>query len=81
LFQRRLVRGRNYALDGTGLGTDLRLVCLVCVSGERPLIVAWRLLEGSASEKGQEAAVTRGLIDQVVAAGGEGSIELLLMDA
>jgi hypothetical protein len=81
LFQRRLVRGRIYAIDGTGLGDGLRLVCLVCVSGERPLIVAWRLLEGSASEKGQEAAVTRSLIEQVIAAGGSDRIELLLMDA
>lgn len=81
LFRRGLVRGRIFAVDGTGLGDGLRLVCLVCVSGERPLIVAWRLLEGSASEKGKEAAVTRSLIEQAVAAGGAGCIELLLADA
>jgi hypothetical protein len=28
------------------------------------VIVAWRLLSGSASEKGKEAAVTRGLVEQ-----------------
>ena len=69
------------AIDGTGLGEGLRLVSLVCVSAERPVIVAWRLLTGSASEKGKEAAVTRSLIDQAVELGGPGCIELLLVDA
>lgn len=81
LFDRGLVRSRVYAIDGTGLGEGLRLVCLVCVSGERPLIVAWRLLEGAASEKGAEAAVTRSLVEQAVAAGGSDCIDLLLVDA
>jgi len=81
LYGAGLVRGQVYAVDGSGLGDGLRLVCLVCVSGERPLLVAWRLLEGHASEKGQEAAVTKELIEQAVALGGEGCIELLLADA
>jgi hypothetical protein len=81
LYERGLVRGRVYAVDGSGLGPGLRLACLVCVSGPRPLIVAWRLLEGNASEKGQEAAVTKELIEQAVALGGRGCIELLLADA
>ena len=81
LYQRRLVRGRVYAVDGTGLGATRRVVALVCVSGAHPLIVAWRYLEGTASEKGKEAAVTRGLIEQALAAGGAGSIALLLADA
>jgi hypothetical protein len=81
LYERRLVRGKVYAIDGTGLGDDLRLVCLVCVSAERPVIVAWRLLSGAASEKGKEACVTRSLIEQAVALGGQGTIELLLVDA
>jgi hypothetical protein len=38
-------------------------------------------LEGDASEKGKEAAVTRSLIEQAVALGGKGTIELLLVDA
>jgi hypothetical protein len=59
----------------------LRLVCLVCVWGKRPLLVAWRLLEGAASEKGKEAAVTKELVEQAVALGGRGCIELLLADA
>jgi len=81
LFERPLVRGRVYAIDGSGLGNDYRLVCLVCVSGPRPLIVAWRLLEGPASEKGKEAAVTRELIEQALESGGPECIGLLLVDA
>ncbi len=81
LYQRELVRGKVYAVDGSGLGPGLRLVCLVQVSGDRPLLVAWRLLEGDASEKGKEAAVTKVLIEQALALGGPGCIELLLADA
>lgn len=81
MYERGLVRGKVYAIDGSGLGKDLRLVCLVCVSGKRPLIVAWRLLEGTASEKGKEAAVTKELVQQAVELGGPGCIELLLADA
>lgn len=81
LYQRQLVRGKVYAIDGSGLGNDFRLVALVCVSATRPIIVAWRLLRGPASEKGQEAAVTRSLIEQVLAAAGPQAISLLLADA
>ena len=80
LYARQLVRGRVYAIDGSGLGDDLRLVALVCGSGERPVIVAWRLLTGSASEKGKEAAVTKALVAQAQALGGPGCIGLLLAD-
>ena len=81
LYEHRFVRGKVYAIDGSGLGRDFRLVCLVCVSGARPMIVAWRLLEGSASEKGREADVTRELIEQAWALGGPECIELLWADA
>jgi hypothetical protein len=81
LYQRQLVRGKVYAVDGSGLGSGLRLVCLVSVGTDRPLLVAWRLLEGDASEKGKEALVTKELIEQVLALGGDGCIELLLADA
>ena len=81
LYDRQFVRGKVYAIDGSGLGTDFRLVCLVCVSGPRPMIVAWRLLEGEASEKGREASVTRELIEQALELGGPDCIELLLADA
>ena len=75
LHRRGLVRGGVYAVDGTGLGADRRVVALVCVSGAHPVIVAWRYLEGAASEKGREAAVTRAL-----AAGGAGCSRPLLAD-
>ena len=81
LSQRQLVRGRVYAIDGSGLGDDFRLVALVCVSATRPIIVAWRLLRGQASEKGQEAVVTRSLIEQVLEVAGPQAISLLLADA
>lgn len=79
IIRRGLVRGGVFAIDGTGLGKHLRLVSLTCVSSERPFKVAWRLLEGDASEKGKEAAVTRSLLEQALALGAE--IELLLVDA
>jgi hypothetical protein len=66
LYQRQLVRGK---------------VALVCVSATRPIIVAWRLLSGPASEKGKEAQVTRSLIEQVVEVAGPKAIRLLLADA
>jgi hypothetical protein len=81
LYQRQLVRGKVYAIDGSGLGDDFRLVALVCVSATRPIIVAWRLLSGQASEKGQEASVTRSLIEQVLQVAGPQTIGLLLADA
>jgi hypothetical protein len=81
LYERRLVRGSVYAIDGSGIGDDFRVVALVCVSSERPIIVAWCLLEGAASEKGKEAHVTRALVDSVLARGGAGCMGLLLADA
>ena len=81
LYQRELVRGKVYAVDGSGLGDELRLVALVCVSATRPIIVAWRVLSGTASEKGKEAQVTRALIEQVLEAAGPNAISLLLADA
>ncbi|HET8628964.1 MAG TPA: transposase [Thermomicrobiales bacterium] len=80
LYQRGLVRGGVYAVDGTGLSATQRVVALACVSAARPVVVAWRYLEGAASEKGREAAVTRALVEQVLAAGGAGCIRLLLAD-
>src|SRR5512142_2469076 len=81
LYQRQLVRGKVYAVDGSGLGDDFRLVALVCVSATRPIIAAWRLLSGPASEKGQEATVTRSLIEQVLQVAGPQAINLVLADA
>ena len=81
LYQRQLVRGKVYAVDGSGLGDELRVVALVCVSATRPIIVAWRVLSGAASEKGKEAQVTRELLEQVFAVAGPDAISLLLADA
>src|SRR6266487_5498812 len=81
LYQRQLVRDKVYAVDGSGLGEDLRLVALVSVSATRPIIVAWRLLSGPASENGKEAAVTRSLIEQVLEVAGPQAISLRLSDA
>src|SRR5439155_10092199 len=81
LYQRQFVRGKVYAVDGSGLGDELRLVALVCVSATRPIIVAWRVLSGTASEKGKEAEVTHALIEQVLEAAGPKAISLLLADA
>ncbi len=81
LYQRQLVRGKVYAVDGSGLGDELRLVALVCVSATRPIIVAWRVLSGAASEKGKEAEVTHALIEQVLEVAGPNAISLLLADA
>ena len=84
-YRRRLVRGGSDAVDGTGLSATQRVVALVCVSGAHPVVVAWRYLEGSASAKGQEAAVTRALhpegTRQALAAGGSACIDRLLADA
>ena len=81
LYQRQLVRGKVYAVDGSGLGDDLRLVALVCVSATRPIIAGWRLLSGPASEKGKEAAVTRALVEQVLEVAGPKAMSLVLADA
>jgi len=81
LFERRLVRGRTYALDGTGLGTRWRVVGLLNVNPECAVWVTWRVLSGSASEKGQEASVVREMVDEVREVGGADAIEWLLMDA
>src|SRR5438552_4439770 len=37
LYQRQLVRGKVYAVDGTGLGAEYRVLALVRVSRTRPI--------------------------------------------
>jgi len=81
LFERRLVRGKTYALDGSGLGKRWRMVGLLNVNPERALWVTWRVLSGNASEKGKEAAVVHEMVDEVREVGGVDAIEWLLMDA
>jgi hypothetical protein len=52
------VRGKVYAIDGSGLGNDFRLVALLCVSATRPIIVAWRLLAWLKFGKGIDTLVS-----------------------
>jgi len=81
LFDRRLIRGTTYAIDGTGLGKNWRVVALLNLTEERNVLVSWRVLHGAASEKGKEATVVRSMIDDVRAIAGPQAIDLLLMDA
>jgi hypothetical protein len=81
LFARRLVKGRIYAIDGSGIHDRYRLVGLLNVQEERPLWISWRLLAGQASEKGQEASVVRALLADFDQVAGGASMEWLLMDA
>lgn len=81
LFERRLVRGKTYAIDGSGLGTRWQMVGLLNVDKERALWVSWRVLPGTASEKGEEGSVVREMVDEVREMGGAEAIKLILMDA
>ena len=81
LFERGLVKGKLGAIDGSGLKSRYRLVGLLTVHEDRCLWLSWRLLEGKASEKGKEASVVRGMVEEVRSLGGEQAIEWLLMDA
>ena len=53
LYQQQLVRGKVYAVDGSGLGDELRLVALVCVQPPCPIIVAWRVRSWCGIREGQ----------------------------
>jgi len=81
LFERKLVRGKLYAIDGTGLKEGYRVVGLLNVHKDRALWLSWRVIEGRASEKGKEASVVRSMVEEVREAGGEDAIAWLLMDA
>jgi len=81
LLERNLVKGKTYAIDGTGLKDRYRLVGILNVHKDRALWLNWRLLEGDASEKGKEACVVRDMVAEIRAVGGADVIEWLLMDA
>jgi hypothetical protein len=81
LFERGVIRSKVYAVDGSGLRDRYRLVGLLCLQGETPLWVNWRLLSGTASEKGKEGSVLFEMVDEVRQMGGAEAIEWLLMDA
>jgi len=81
LFERGLVKGKVYAIDGSGLGEGIRVVGLLNVQQAGPLWLNWRVRTGNESEKGQEASVVLEMVDEVRAVGGAGAIEWLLLDA
>lgn len=81
LYRRGLVRSKLYAVDGSGIGVDMRVVGLVCLQKDGPLWVNWRLRTGNESEKGKEGEVVLAMVDEVRQIAGEEAIAWLLMDA
>lgn len=81
LHEKGLIKGKVYAVDGSGIGSRWRLVGLYNVYKGRKLWLTWRLLSGSASEKGKEGAVLFEMMDEVRQLIGEDAIEWVLMDA
>jgi hypothetical protein len=81
LYRRGLIRSRLYAVDGSGIGPEMRVVGLLCLQKDGPLWVNWRLRTGNESEKGQEGEVVLAMVDEIRQIGGEQAIEWLLMDA
>ena len=81
LFELGLVKGKVYAIDGSGLGEGIRVVGLLNVQRACPLWLNWRVRTGNESEKGKEASVVLEMVDEVRAVSGATTIEWLLMDA
>lgn len=81
LYQRGLIRSKLYAVDGSGIGPEMRVVGLLCLQKDGPLWVNWRLRTGNASEKGKEGEVVLAMVDEIRQIAGEEAVEWLLMDA
>lgn len=81
LFEKGLIRSKLYAVDGSGIGPDMRVVGLMCLQKDGPLWVNWRLRTGNESEKGKEGEVVLAMVDEVRELAGSGAIEWMLMDA
>jgi hypothetical protein len=81
LYKRKLIKGKVYAVDGSGLSNRWRVVGLLCITPGAPLWVTWRILAGDASEKGKEGGVLFEMVDEIRGIAGEQAIEWLLMDA
>jgi hypothetical protein len=81
LYQRGLIRGTVYAIDGSGIGAEMRVVGLICVQKDGPIWVNWRLRTGKESEKGKEGEVVLSLVDEIRELAGAQAIRWLLMDA
>jgi hypothetical protein len=81
LYQRGLIRSKMYAVDGSGIGPEMRVVGLICLQKDGPLWVNWRLRTGNESEKGKEGEVVLAMVDELREIAGTGAIEWMLMDA
>jgi len=81
LYKRGLIRSKIYAVDGSGIGPDMRVVGLICLQKDGPLWVNWRLRTGKESEKGQEGEVVLAMVDEIREMAGTDAIEWMLMDA
>jgi hypothetical protein len=81
LYQRGLIRSKLYAVDGSGIGPDMRVVGLICLQKDGPLWVNWRLRTGNESEKGKEGEVVLAMVDEVREIAEADAIEWMLMDA
>lgn len=81
LYKRGLIRSKLYAVDGSGIGPEMRVVGLMCLQKDGPLWVNWRLRTGSESEKGQEGEVVLAMVDELREIAGTEAIEWMLMDA
>jgi hypothetical protein len=81
LYKRGLIRSQLYAVDGSGIGPEMRVVGLICLQKDGPLWVNWRLRSGNASEKGKEGEVVLAMVDELREIAGTGVIEWMLMDA
>jgi hypothetical protein len=81
LHKKGLIKGKVYAVDGSGIGSRWRLVGLYNVCKGRKLWLTWRLLSGNDSEKGKEGTVLFEMIDEIRQIVGEDAIEWVLMDA
>lgn len=81
LYKRGLIRSKLYAVDGSGIGPEMRVVGLICLQKDGPLWVNWRLRTGNESEKGKEGEVVLAMVDEVREIAGKDAIEWMLMDA
>jgi hypothetical protein len=81
LYKRGLIRSKLYAVDGSGIGPEMRVVGLICLQKDGPLWVNWRLRTGNESEKGQEGEVVLAMVDELREIAGIDAIEWMLMDA
>jgi hypothetical protein len=81
LFERGLVKGKTYAIDGSGLKDRHRLVGVLNIHKDRALWLNWRLLDANASEKGKGAHLVRQMVAEIRTAGGAEAMEWLVMDA